>query len=358
MNRKTLIIGGVIILIFVFAFLGFYFHNEINNYIENESWIYSKPYMEKSVELAKTYEGGKQLFTVTDGTMQIYDNKLKQVDSETVNSSNIIFKSKGPYTALASTDKNFVRLYKGSKLLWNKEMPFDIKEISVNKNGYVSIALVRSGYRSGVRLYSIKGEELLNIDLASTYAIDMELNDNNNSLFVAEVDFNGINATSVLKTIDVVSKEFTERVIGNDEIVVDLEYAYPSGLLIQTDKSIYSIGLDGTFSKLYSFEDNSIYYASINDVKYPFIIENNGFLLRSLKPNEERFLKLENKPQLICVAFDRMAIMLENEVWIINNNCEVIKKCEADDGLIDLKLFNNGRTLAMIFNRKVELLGI
>ena len=43
MNRKTLIIGGVIILIFVFAFLGFYFHNEINNYIENESWIYSKP---------------------------------------------------------------------------------------------------------------------------------------------------------------------------------------------------------------------------------------------------------------------------------------------------------------------------
>lgn len=356
MNKKTLIIGGVIILIFVFAFLGFYFHNEINEYIENETWIYSKPYIEKSIELAKTYEGGKNLFTLNDGALQIYDNKLKQLSSETINSSNIVFKSKGAYTALASSDKNFVRLYKGSKLLWNKEIPYDIKEISVNKNGYVSIAFVKTGYRSGVRLYSINGEELLNIDLASTYAIDMELSDNNKTLYVAEVDFNGINATSLLKAIDVSSKKFEDITIGNDEIVVDIEYS--NGLLIQTDKSIYSFDTFGYLTKLYNFEENSIYFASINDLKYPLIIENNGFLLRAVIINEERFLKLENKPLLMSVASGRLAILLENEVWVVNNNCEVIKKCEVDDGLINIKLFNNGKTLAMIFNRKIELLGI
>ncbi len=358
MNKKPIIIGSIIVLIFLFAFLGFYFHNNIKTYIEEESWIYTEPYIEKNIELASIYEGGKKLFTISDNNLKVYNNQLNQVIEENINSSNVIFKSKGSYTSFLSTDKNFFRLYKDNNMLWNKSLSSDLKQISVNKNGLVSICFIQTGYKSGVKLFDTKGEELLNIYLASTYAVDAELSSDNKTLYVAEVDFNGINAISLVKIVDVLSKTFTEIKLNSDEIIVDIEFTDTNSLLVQSNKALYSIDIDNTIHTLYNFEENDVFYSTIKDFKSPLVIEKGDYILRKITDEEERYITLNNEPQIVDVAYGKVALLFKNEVWILDGNCKVVKKCDTDEGVVDLKIFNNGRNVALIYNKKIALINI
>ena len=358
MGKKAIIISIAILLVIGLGLLEYYFHDEIEKYFREEKWIYSDPYVGKTIEIATEYEGGKNLFSVLDGNLNVYNNTLDNIYNENLNTQDIIFKSKDKYTIIASAEKKFAKLFKKEAKIWDNTFDFDIKNVSVNKNGFVTISFVKIGVKSGVKLFSNEGQEIINIYLSSTYAVDTELSNDNTTLYVAEANLSGINATSLVKIVDVATEKYDEIKLNNDEIITDIEYTKNNILLVKTDKAIYSIDSLKQLSKLYSFDDNDVSYATIEDLKYPIVIERNDLVLRVIKNEDERFLYLPFKPYLYSADGGRIALYLNNEIWVINNNCDVIKKCVVENGIVNMQLFDNGKTLALIHNNKVELLGI
>ncbi len=144
MSKKAIIIGIVFVLIGVFAFLGYYYHDSIQKYIEEESWIYTEPYVKKKIETANAYINGSFLYVIRDNILNIYNKNLEQVSSESLGTMEVSYAFKGPYVVLASNEKKFLSLYKDSKLVWNKNTELDIKEVSVNKNGFVSVIFTQN----------------------------------------------------------------------------------------------------------------------------------------------------------------------------------------------------------------------
>ena len=139
MGKKIIRILIILSLILVIIFLGFHFHDNIKEFIEDEGWIYVEPYAQKKVETANYYISGKRLFVIRENNLNIYDKNLEVVSKDNLNSSKFCYKTKDLYTVLASLDKHFVRLYKEDSLVWQKDTSLEIKSISVNKNGYVSL---------------------------------------------------------------------------------------------------------------------------------------------------------------------------------------------------------------------------
>ncbi|MBR3281142.1 MAG: hypothetical protein IKI57_04825 [Clostridia bacterium] len=356
MSRKSIIIGVIIILIFVFASLGFIFHDEIKNYIEEESWIYVTPYIDKNVDVANAYVNGKELMTVNDNYLFVYNKNLETVKTENINSSDIISKSNGSYSVIASKDKNFIKAFKSGKEIWSKELPFAIKEITINKNGFVSVVFLQNGYKSGLKLYNSNGDEILNIYLASTYAVDVEISEDNKKIFVSEVDFNGINTKSNLKTIDVASNDWVVSELGDDEIATDVEISNNNVYLL-SNKAIYKFDNQGEKSLVYSFEGKNVIYASIENNKYPFVVESDENVLKTFK-DLDYYLSIPEEPMLIDSMDSNIAMCFKNEIWVVNDNCRILKKIKINSGLESIMFFNNGKTLALIHSDKIELVNI
>ncbi len=357
MSKKSIVICIVLLLILVITFLGFHFHDDIKNYIEGEGWAYIEPYTQKKIETANYYISGPKLFVIRDNNLNIYDKNLDAVLKENLSSSKLCFKSKGAYTVLSATDKHFVRLYKDKELLWNKETALEIKSVSVNKAGYTSLIFTQNGYKSGVKVFSPQGNEILNIYLASTYAIDSELSDDNKTLYIGEVDFNGINAKSSVKVVDVASNNSKSVQIDSNGIIANIE-CNNGVTYISTNKAIYSILPDATLSTVYDFSNINVKYANIENVTYPIVFDNDSSALRTIVEGQDVHLTLDEEPQLIDSNHDKVAININDEVWILSNSLVVKKKCKIQNGLIALKFIDGGKELALIYNDKVELLKI
>ncbi len=358
MNKKAIIIGLIIVFICIFAFLGFYFHDDIQNYFEEESWIYVEPYIGKKIEASNVYIGGTNLFIIRDNNLYIYSKKLDLVSTEAIGTSQVVYDSNGTYTIIASKDKKFMRLYKNEKMLWNKAIDLELQSISLNKNGYIAVIFTQNGYKSGVKLFSNNGDEVLNIYLGSTYAVDAEISSDNKTLYVGEVDFNGINVRSNLKIVDVSTNKSKVVTFDDDELITTVEYADSKHTYIQTNEAIYLLDGEGNTSRIYEYVVKNTVYSSIDSVKLPIVIEKNDNIIRVLKEQEDRFLNIEEEPQMVDSLGNNMAIYVENEVWIINSNCRILKKCKLNNGIIDVKFMNDGKILALIFNDKVELIKV
>ena len=357
MSKKIIMIVIILALVLVVVFLGFHFQGDIKSFIEDEGWIYVEPYAQKKVETANYYISGKKLFVIRENNLNIYDKNLDSVSKDNLNSSKFCFKNKDLYTVIASLDKHFVRLYKEDSLLWEKETSLEIKSISVNKNGYVSLIFTQNGYRSGVKVFSLNGTEILNIYLASTYAVDAELSDDNKTLYIGEVDFNGINPKSNNKIVNVNSNESKLIKLGTDEIIANIEIN-KSTVYADTTEALYEVTEEGNIFRLSDFSKTNIKYINIESVDYPILFDSDASALRTIIAGEDIHLTLDEEPQLIDSFGDKLAINIEDEVWLINNSLVVKQKCRIQNGLIALKFIDGGKTLALIYNDKIELLKV
>ena len=356
MNRKKVIIGVILILIFVFAFLGFIFHDEITNYIEEESWVYTVPYINKEIDVANSYVNGQILMAIKDNYLFIYNKNLETSKTENLNSSDMISKSNGAYSVIASKDKNFIRAYKSGKEIFNKEFPFTIEEITINKNGFIGVIFLQNGYKSAIKLYNQNGDEVLYIYLASTYVVDAEVSADNKKLYVVEVDFNGINPKSNLKVIDVATNSSNIIEIAEDEIATDVEIS-KNIVYVLTNKAIYKIDEQGQKSLVYGFEGKDVIYASIENNNIPFVVESNENILRTFKELDYNLI-LPEKPMLIDSMNNYIALCFKDEIWIVNDTCKVLKKIKIDSGLESIMFYDNGKTLALIHSGNIELVNI
>lgn len=363
MGKKVIIVLLILLLIGGFAGLGFYYHNEISNFIEEENWMQAKPYVEKNLEYSTVFTGNTNIFVVNGNNLSIYNKNLDQEYTEKINTNNVSYYSNGSYTVVASSDKGFIKLFKGSDLYWTKDVVIDIKSISLNKNGYMAIVFTQNGYKSGVKVYSNTGSEVITMYLASSYAVSAKLSEDNSFLYIAEVDANGINLKSDIKIINLKAEdsESSAKVIevGSNEMVTNVEVISPEIVYVITNKSIYYIDANDILTIVCTLDEKNTIYANIENVKVPFRIDKGDNVCISYGEELSYKIEMDSEPTLFDSIKDKCAFFFNDEVWIVNSECQIIKKCELEtSNLMSLKFFNNGDTLALMYNGRIELIKI
>ena len=166
------------------------------------------------------------------------ENKLKQynasgkLESELEVKINVpIYDAKGKYLVIGEKNSKKVYLICDNSIVWETEVEGNVSKIDVNENGYVSIILKGTTYKSVIVVYDAKGNELFKTYLSKTSAVDACISKDNKYLSFAEVNTTGTVIQSNIKTIsmDKAKQEPSQAIVytyaaNSNDLIINLKY--------------------------------------------------------------------------------------------------------------------------------------
>lgn len=379
-NKKRLI-GFIILFILLLSIIILYIV-----YAENENF---RNYLDENV-LRKDIEGNNlKSITIEDydksnifafsnyiailknNTLEIYSSSAKREADIRVEISNPITYNNGKYLLLAEQNSSKAYLIADNVIKWEKDLEGNISRVCVNENGYSSIILSGTAYKSVIILLDDKGNELFRTYLSSTIAIDASISNDNKYLSFAEINTSGTMIQSNIKTISIekAKEKPTESIIytynaPSNSLILNIKYQNNSRLICMYDDSIHVIK-DNTDKKITDIntKDEKITFSSIelNNFAVKNIEENEGLLktmttvkIINTTSQKESTYKFEGVTKELYCSGNKVALNLGSEVHFIDTNGWLIKKYTSSKEIRGLVLTND--IAGIIYRDKIEIL--
>ena len=126
-------------------------------------------YIEKPFKIYHNYD--KYIAVLNKKTLYTYNSSGQNVAENDINISSPIFANKNKFLAIAENNGSKLYLMSGTNIVWQNTLEGKISKISINKNGYVSVIVSGTSYKSVIILMDPKGKELFKTYLSSNIAI-------------------------------------------------------------------------------------------------------------------------------------------------------------------------------------------
>lgn len=84
-----------------------------------------------------------------------------------------------------------------------KRFKGNISRINVNKNGYVSVIITGTTYKSIIQTFDSQGNEMFKTYLSNSIAMDSDISSDNKYMSFAEISTNGTTVQSRIKTVSI-----------------------------------------------------------------------------------------------------------------------------------------------------------
>ena len=292
------------------------------------------------------YAYSRFIAVLDQNTLKLYNKGGNEEHSLDIEVSNPIFESCGNYLCVAEKGGQKIYLISNKSIIWQKEIEGNISDVNINKNGYVSITISGTSYKTVVQTIDSKGDDLFKTYLSSTNVIDTDISSDNKYLSIAEVNFSGIVVQSSIKTISMEeAKKNSNNSIKNnylakaDDLIINIKYNNKNDLLCMYDKHIDILKDEGN-KELVNFANDDVLFSDINSTSKitEVIKESNGFLNSSIKLKlinnnnieDIKTYEIESTPKKVYVQGNMIAINLGTSVIFINDNGWMVKKYKSN----------------------------
>lgn len=316
------------------------------------------------------YAYDKYIAVLNKNILYTYSGSGQLATKNDVNISLPIFSSNNKFLVVAEENGNNLYLFSGTNLAWQGTVDGNISKINVNKNGYVSVILSGTSYKSVVVSFDSKGNELFKTYLSSNLAIDSDISNDNKYLSIAEIDYSGSIIKSMVKNISIekAKSDPANSVIHNftlkeNTLITNIEYQDKSNLICMCNNAIYLLNIsnfsDNELIDLenYEFADihlkNSILYTSSKN--YGFSTTSTTHIL-NVQNNIENNYEMKGSIKSISAHGEKIAINTGSEIHFIGLNGWLIKKYDSYNEINHIIL---GDTVAgIIYKNKIEIIQI
>lgn len=288
-----------------------------------------------------------------------------------VNISKPVTSSYGKYLVLAEEAGSKLYLINGNSIMWQKDVEGNISRVNVNKNGYVSVIITNTTYKSVVVSFTQSGKELFKTYLSSTYAICSDISENNKYLAIGEVDFSGTIVKSNVKIISIATAQtqpdkcvINKYESASGEIVSNIKYQDKDYAICMFNKYIQKVGTENN-ERLLDFDNNSL-FVDINLKDSVAIVrkQSSGLFsyeyemrLKSTSGSSENLYILDNSvPKDILISGSIIGIDLGTEVQIVNSKGILLKKYKSNQEIKGLAIGDS--VCGVIFKDKIELISL
>lgn len=303
--------------------------------------------------------------------LTLYNSSGNEVENFEVNISSPIFATQDNYLVIAEKDKQKVYLLKDKKILWEKDVEGLISRINVNQNGYVSVIVSGTSYKSVIATYSEDGTEVFKTFLSSTLATDVDISRDNKYLSFCEMDVSGTIIESRVKTIsiDKAKQDPSNSIIytyeiPSDVLVTNLEYHEKDELLCMCDKQVYSLK-NGKLELLSNMDESNITFAGIKLAKSYFRVVENVQGINNQNSNVEIFNTSNKNSYLYTIngiakeVYSQdgvIAVNLGSEVYFITEHGWLIKKYTSNQEIKKIVVSDN--IAGIIYRNKIEFISL
>ena len=305
------------------------------------------------------------------------ENKLKQynasgkLENELEVKINVpIYDAKGKYLVIGEKNSKKVYLICDNSIVWETEVEGNVSKIDVNENGYVSIILKGTTYKSVIVVYDAKGNELFKTYLSKTSAVDACISKDNKYLSFAEVNTTGTVIQSNIKTIsmDKAKQEPSQAIVytyaaNSNDLIINLKYHDKNKLICMYDNSIHLITND---------IDENIMQLDENTKKADIELENyaikateqttglfsadTNIEIRNISNNKIIQYTVEGVAKNIYCRSETIAINIGSEVEFIHTNGWLIKRYKSLQEVKDVVLCDGAA--AIIYRDKIEIINL
>ena len=358
----------IVFMIAVFSFVIFMNYDRINDFINNKQWqvvnSIATIHPDKFLQVGSS---GDKLVLIESDKISAFTNSNISEFSISSNIKEVVVDSCRDYCVIGENGGGKLILLNDKGKLWEFDTKGEILSVSVNKNGYVSCIYAKSGYKSLIKVINPNGEELFTNHLASTYAVDSEISNDNKFLAIAEVNTEGINMESSIKVVDMnntTSKEIKNVSLDSNTLVLDIEYTDKNDLLILEDSRVEKLSTIYEKSIIKEFKHNEISNVTIENNNNAIIVEKSDtgifsteYILKIYDSAEEfKEYVLDTSSELVHAQGKTICISTGNQLMFLNTNGKLLKRCRVDGQVRDIKLYGNGTMAAVIFRDRIDII--
>lgn len=348
----------------------FYYNSEtIISYFENKEWENADAIGSTAIGNYIDFEGTmSNLIVIGSNYIKGYSKEAKEEFDMFVSFKEAVSSSAGDYCIIAEKSGTTAYMLSGNQKMWENSITGNIYDVYVNKNGYAVIIYKQSGYKSLAKVITPAGEELFTSYLASTYAIDVAITSDNKKLAIAEINTEGIHVESYIKIVDINNVNNTnvkKYDLLENELVSNIEYTDTNDLIVMTDKRVIAI-TNNEIKEILTYSYDKTINVNIENKKNVITVEKEEEGLFDIKYRlgiysyndelEKKEYELYDLPEQIVVQNNFVAVVMHNELLIINTNGKLVKRCNISRNIKTVVLYNNANMAALIFRDKIEFL--
>lgn len=375
-NRKKIaeiIIISFIFLLFLVLYLFYVFLFPFRNWIDLH--IFRKEMLSDNLATISLNADEDQFFYAYDkyvsilnkNVLYIYNGSGQLQVKNDITISTPVFASNNKYLVVGENNGKSLYFLSGTNIAWQNTVDGNIYKVNVNKNGYVSVIVSGTNYKSVVISFDSKGKELFKTYLSTNMAIDACISNDNKYLSIAEINYSGSIIQSVVKIISIekAKSDPTNSVIFNynlkdNDLLTGIHFQDKNILICMFHDGIYELHLS-------DFSDNQLLQAASYDfvdihLKNHYLYtenESHGFSSTSIisitnvQNNTCSQYSLSGSIQSIIANEEKIAINTGSEIHFIGLNGWLIKKIHSYNEMNHILLGDS--VAAIVYKDVIEL---
>ena len=183
-NKKKLIIAisiGIILLVVGITMLVYYSSSDARKFLDQ--YLFRKNISQENLtSIDLDYDSNVSIFAYDRYICVLAENKLMEYNSSgkleneiDLEINNPIYSVNNKYIAISEQNGTKLNLISGSEILWTKTLDGNISKINVNNNGYVSVILTGTTYKSVIATFDNNGNELFKTFRSTTTVVDTSI---------------------------------------------------------------------------------------------------------------------------------------------------------------------------------------
>ena len=280
-----------------------------------------------------------------------------------------LFDSNDKYLAIAEKNgQNFCVVY-GKAFLWKGKIDGEIKQIKINRNGYVLVITSDTTYKSIITLFNSEGKAILKKYLPSSRIVDVAISNDNSYIAFCELDSTGV---LIKSNIEIISVEKARNSVDdatvykyeapNSKLISKLNYQDKNDLVCMFDDSISIINLEKEPQNI-AYSDNTT-FASVNLNNHIAYIEEAGNLFNY--NSKLTILNVINR-QINVFEFEEIAkemytygntigINTGTEIYFLNTSGMLLKKYISKQEITKVLISNNLGLI--VYKDKIEIINL
>ena len=302
---------------------------------------------------------------------KIYNQEAEQVDSITVDISKPISYNCKKNLIIAEKEGKKIYFIQGEKKIWNKIIEGKIQRVCVNKNGYSAVIIEGTTYKSEIKMFDPKGEELFTIHLSQTIAMDFDISPDNKYICYGEISNSGTIINSSVKIVSVdKAKTGEEGAIlssyegAKGQIILKLKYSNNNKIVCMFDDSISVIN-NGNMETFEDFnnQENKVNFMDIQITDaiikiYEVADESNTSSQVEIKNVLTNTINYSNVNAIVKNVYtsknQMLAINLGKEIRVFNSSGWLVKDFVSTEEIRDVVM--NDNFTGIVYKDRVELL--
>lgn len=381
-RRRNRVIKFTILLIFILIIITtivltcVYFYNVNFRKLCDEKIINTEVAQSKVKSITINKDENVQVFAydkyiciLRKKTLEFYNRIGSKEGAIEIDITNAEFSAAGRYLAVCEKNGQKICLISGKEKMYENNIEGNITQISVNRNGYLSVVISNTSYKSVVDVFDRNGKEIFKTNLRTARVVDVSISQDSKYLAIAEVDLSGIIIKSSVQIVsmDLAQTNPDEAFINKYEattgkLIMKIKYQENNRLICMYNDSI-DIFYENENKEFVKYDEKKLAFTTINLNNRIVLIEETSSgeytsdtYLDIVNPNNNKKKQYitSNVAKALTTSENKIAINFGTELHIVNTNGILIKRYKSNSEINNVVMTDN--LVAIVYSDNIAII--